>query len=138
MEQVITARGHGHVRATHGSTLEVTTEGTLTPAGDCIVGIDADVAPAGFDPAFSAACRSADATIEAHLAVGELTTTVRGHGGEALTLADPTSAVLRTSEYVDDRTVMVGADRAAGDLDRAMVRELRGGAPVTMSLRVDP
>jgi len=57
MREVIRARGHEHVAATHESTFEVTTDDWLTPAGDCIVGIEADRAPADFDADFVAACR---------------------------------------------------------------------------------
>ena len=63
MEEVIHARGHEHVAAEHASTFEVTTDDYLTPAGDCILAIEADRAPADFDPAFVEACRDAAATI---------------------------------------------------------------------------
>jgi len=62
MDEVIHARGHENVSAEHASTFEVTTDDFLTAAGDCILAIDADRAPADFDPDFVAACRDADAT----------------------------------------------------------------------------
>jgi hypothetical protein len=138
MEEVIRARGHENVRAEHASTFEVTTDDWLTPAGDCILGVDADRAPAAFDPAFAAACRSRGARITAELRVGDHSLAVAGRGHPDLTFESDRSAVVRTSDYVDDRTVMVDAERAAAGVDRAMVEALREGAGLVCTLRVDP
>ena len=137
MHEVVRARGHEHVTAEHASTFEVTTDDWLTPAGDCIVGVEADRAPADFDPAFAEACRDADATVVATLEAADRTWTVRGRGHPDLTFGSDRSAVCRTSEYVDDRTVMVGADAAAEGVDRKMVSALAAGAPLTLTLTVE-
>ncbi|MDZ7701954.1 MAG: DUF371 domain-containing protein [Halobacteriales archaeon] len=137
MEERVTAEGHEHVSAEHASTFEVTTDDYLTPAGDCILGIGADRAPADFAPAFVEACRDADARIEATLRVGDEAATVVGRGHPALTFDDERSLVGRTSEYVDDRTVLVGADAAAGDLPRPLVARLADGDPLELVLTVD-
>lgn len=137
MEERIRAHGHEHVAAEHASTLELTTDEYLTPAGDCIVGIEADRAPAEFDPAFVDACRDADARIELELVVGDRVETVVGRGDPELSFESERSAVVRTSEYVDDRTVLVGADAAAADLDRELVAALADGAELTATLRVE-
>jgi hypothetical protein len=135
--ETIRARGHEHVTAAHGSTFEVTSDDYLTPAGDCIVAIEADRAPADFDEAFVRACRDTDATIEATLRVGDSSVTVAGRGHEELTFASERSCVCRTSDYVDDRTVMVGANAAAGDLPRTLVERLAAEARLELTLRVD-
>lgn len=148
-ETVVRARGHVNVSATHASTFEVTSEEFLTPAGDCIVGIEADATPADVPDPFREACRSDDARITAVLEVrgeaddagdesdhAERTATIAGWGHPDLSFADETSMVFRTSDYVDDRTVMVGADKAAGDLDRDLVNLLAAGAELRLVLRV--
>ena len=138
----MTAVGHGNVTARHASTFEVTTDDYLTETGDCILGIEADRAPADFDPAFVEACRDADATITATVRVddgagGDHAETITGRGHPDLTFEDDRSLVGRTSDYVDDRTVMVGADKAAGDLDRGLVGALADGADLALTLSVD-
>ncbi|QIO22253.1 DUF371 domain-containing protein [Haloarcula sp. JP-L23] len=138
LEAVVTAHGHEHVSGEHASTLEVTSDDFLTPAGDCILGIEADTVPADFDDAFVEACRDADATITATIEVDGHTVTVEGSGHPDLTFESDRSHVLRTSDYVDDRTVMVGADAAAGDVDRDVVGALADGAALTLTLTVDP
>ncbi len=137
MEEVIRARGHENVRAEHASTFEVTTDDWLTPAGDCILAVEADRAPADFDPAFVEACRDGEAEITATVEVGGHEQSVRGRGHPDLTFEDGRSAVGRTSEHVDDRTVMIGAAFAASGFDREIVEALADGAELTFTLSVD-
>ena len=137
MEEVIHARGHENVTATHASTFEVTSDDYLTPAGDCILGIEADRVPAEFDRSFVAACQHADATIVATLEVDGYTERVSGRGHPELTFGSERSLVCRTSEYVDDRTVAIGMERAAADLDRDLVVALADGAPIALRLAVE-
>ena len=136
MEEIIHARGHEHVRAAHASTFEVTTDDYLTPAGDCILAIDADRAPADFEPAFVEACRDPAATITMTIEAGDHQETVTGRGDPALEFTNERSAVGRTSDYVDDRTVMVGAEFAAEGFDRELVAALADGVEATVTMTV--
>ena len=137
MEQVVRARGHENVTAEHGSTFEVTSDDWLTPAGDCILAVEADAVPADFDESFVAACRSPGATITATLRAGGHEQAVEGRGHPDLTFHDDRSLVARTSSYVDDRTVMVEADATAAALDRELVAALADGADFECILRVE-
>ncbi|MFB6110995.1 MAG: DUF371 domain-containing protein [Halobacteriaceae archaeon] len=137
MDESITAHGHTHVAATHESTLELTTDDYLTPAGDCIVGIEADRAPSAFDRQFIEACQHVDATIELELEAAGHRETVTGRGDPALTFDSGRSLVCRASEYIDERTVMVEADTAAADLDRPLVEALAGGTVLRARLSVE-
>ena len=142
MREVVHATGHEHVSAEHASTFEVTSDEWLTPAGDCILAVGADRVPADFDDAFVAACRDRNATIRATLVAttdgGEtITETVTGRGDPKLSFENARSHVGRTSEYVDDRTVLVGADAAAADVRRELVDALASGADLRLELTVD-
>lgn len=136
-EEHIRARGHENVGATHTSTFEVTTDDYLTPAGDCILAIEADRAPADFDPAFVEACQDDDATITVTVAAAGHEASVTGRGDPRLTFENERSAVGRTSEYVDDRTVVVKASHAAAGFGRELVAALADGADVTVRLSVE-
>jgi hypothetical protein len=136
MEEVIRARGHENVTAEHESTFEVTTDDWLTPAGDCILAVAADRAPADFDPAFVEACRDPEARITATISVAGETWRAVGRGHPELTFESDRSAVARTSTYVDDRTVVVDADGAAADVDRELASALTTDGPVTFTLSV--
>lgn len=131
------ARGHEHVSAAHESTFEVTSDEFLTPAGDCIVGIESDAVPAEFPPAFVASCQSVEATITIDLEADGHTDRVVARGDPALTFDSDRSLVVRTSDYVDDRTVAVEADAAAADLDRALIDALADGAALDVEMSVE-
>ncbi|PSP70059.1 DUF371 domain-containing protein [Halobacteriales archaeon QH_8_67_27] len=123
--EVVNAHGHENVTAEHVSTLEFTSDDYLTPAGDCILAVEADRVPADFDPEFVAACQSHEAMIAATIEAAGHTHEVVGRGHPDLSFENERSHVVRTSDYVDDRTVMVGASGAAADVDRDLVFEVR-------------
>jgi hypothetical protein len=137
MEERVRATGHENVSAEHASTFELTSDDWLTPAGDCILGVEADRVPADFDDDFVAACRSHDAAVTATLRVDGHEQVIEGRGHPDLTFESDRSLVGRTSDYVDDRTVLVGADAAAADLDRDVVAALTDGAALECVLRVE-
>ncbi len=137
LAEVLTAHGHENVSAEHSSTFEVTSDDYLTPAGDCILGIEATRVPSGFDSSFVEACQHEAATITVTLETTEHTEHVEASGHPELTFDSDRSMVVRTSEYVDDRTVAVGAEKAAGDLDRSLVSALADGDAVTVTLDVE-
>ena len=137
LKEVVHAQGHENVTGEHASTLELTSDDFLTPAGDCILAIEADRVPADFDDEFVNACQDADATVTATIEAGDHAVTVTGTGHPDLTFENDRSHVLRTSDYVDDRTVMVNADAAAADVDRALVGALADGGDATLTLAVE-
>jgi hypothetical protein len=137
MEEIVRARGHENVSARHASTLELTSDDYLTPAGDCILGVEADRTPVDFATEFVDACRDADVAISLTLDAGDHTEVVTGRGHPDLEFDSERSLVCRTSDHIDDRTVMVGADKAAADLDRAFAEALAAGAELTGTFRVE-
>lgn len=135
--ETIHADGHENVVASHASTFEVTADAFLTPAGDCILGIRADKTPSDFSRAFVSTCQSRSTTITARISVRDESAVITGNGHPDLTFSSPSSLVGRTSEYVDDRTVMVNADGAAGSVSRDLIRLLKQGNRLTMTLEAD-
>jgi hypothetical protein len=136
-QEIIHAHGHENVTAEHASTFEVTSDDFLTPAGDCILAIEADRVPAAFDDAFVGACQRPDATISATFEAGGHADRIEARGHPDLTFASDRSLVGRTSEYVDERTIAVGAGKAARGVDRELVSALAGGAELTLTLTVE-
>jgi hypothetical protein len=124
MKEIVRAHGHEHVAGEHQSTLELTTDDYLTPAGDCILGIEADHAPDDFADDFVDACRESNATITLVLEADGHRETVTGSGHPDLT-------------FEDDRTILVDADKAAADVDRDLVAALADCADLTATLHVE-
>lgn len=120
--------------ARHKTTLEVTRDDYLTPQGDCIVAIDADIAPIDFPREVKEMARDPQTRIRLTIQAGEHRETITGRGDPGLQYTDHSDMVARTSTYTDGRTLMVEADKAAHDLDRGLVEELQGGGPVRIIL----
>jgi hypothetical protein len=136
-KEIIHAQGHENVTGTHASTWEVTSDDFLTPAGDCILGIEADRVPADFAEGFVEACREPEAKIVATLEVDGIVEKIEGRGDPEMELANDRSLVGRTSDYLDDRTIGIEMDKAATDLDRELIAHLADGASLTVTLAVE-
>jgi len=123
--EVVYARGHPNIRATHYSTLEVTKEEHLSERGDCIIGVGADKSPRDFSPGFKDALRSDRAILIAVLRTGEYYDIVLSQGSSRLILDDPVKLIIRRSSYIEPATIGVRANKAARDLDRSLIALLR-------------
>jgi hypothetical protein len=125
---VVRARGHALVKAKHKSTFEITTEKSLTPRGDCIVAIEADKSACTLAPNFKELASGDTSRMVIVLDSGGVTDVVRARGSSLLTFEDAKSVVVRRSSYVDARTVAIMSDKAAADLSRKLVSNLKSGA----------
>jgi uncharacterized protein len=130
------AKGHRNVLSTHRNTFEFTQEEHLTPRGDCIVAVAADKTMADLPEEFKAALRREDAGIEITIECGGQAEKVTASGSPKLLLTHPTDFVIRRSDFICARTLAVRADKAAVDLSRQLVEELKRGGPVLIKLDV--
>ena len=129
--------GHENVRALHEKTIEVTRDGALTPAGDCVVGVGASCACSGLPDALKARLREASAEVRVEIAVDGMAFAVRGRGDPSLALSDTRDIVVRKSSYACPRTLAVRCDAASDSMPREMVRALReAGTRATLSIEV--
>ena len=133
----IQATGHTNVTARHRSTLVIRSDDYLTPAGDCIAAINADMTPADLDRSIVDRIQDPTSTITMQIESSGHVERIRGRGHPDLILTNERGFVARTSTYVDDRTLMVSADGAARDLDRDLVDALAAGEAVTIIITVD-
>ncbi|MDK2789801.1 MAG: uncharacterized protein PWP15_308 [Methanothermococcus sp.] len=122
----IYAKGHPNVQSTHKTTLEITKEDYLTPTGDCIIGICADKSMIDFSEEFKNELRKSDKII-VEIIVGDLKETIIGKGHKDLILNHPTDIVIRKSNFICPRTLMIEADKSAKDLNREIVERLKNG-----------
>ncbi len=122
---VVTFRGHPMVRSDHPTTIEVTTEGHLTPRGDCIVGVGASSGCAGLDSEVKERLRTKGARVTIRLLAGPRAFELSAEGDPRLELSHPHDIVIRRSDFISERTLAVHADAAARDIPRELVRLLR-------------
>ena len=119
------AFGHPNVSATHETTLMITKDDYLTPRGDCIVAINAEMALADFDPSVVRAAQREKSKIILSLTTSECHLEVVGEGHPDLNYSDERDIVVRKSTYTDGRTLMINADKAAVDLSEDIVNALK-------------
>ncbi len=135
MEILITAYGHKNVMALHKTTIEITKDTMLTPAGDCIAAVGADKGFLDLAPPVLEAMRGGAITLT--FEVGGHTWSVSGRGDPSLEMSHPTEMVIRKSTYCCPRTLMIRADKAACDMPRDMVGALTvPGAAITIRICV--
>ncbi len=125
ISEVIEARGHLNILATHRTTLEITKETELTKRGDCIIAVGATKAAADLSAAFKEAAKREDAEIIILIETDEERETVKANGSPKLSFGHTTDMVIRKSSYVCNRTIAIRADKAAINLSRKPIEKLR-------------
>jgi len=129
------AKGHPMVRATHRSTLEITTEDRLTERGDCIIAVSSSIAPSQVPDEIKRMIRKS-ARIEVLLSCGGILAVVNGQGHESLPLSSDRCFILRKSAYISPETLAIRCDKAAKDIDRRLIEKLREGKELEINVKV--
>ncbi len=132
------ARGHPAVVSTHSTTLELTKVAGLSENGDCIVAVGSSAGLRDLPAPMKNALSSETCRARLTLKLDSHWFAIEGRGAPGLTLSHPTDIVVRKSNYVSDRTLMVHANRAAADLPRSLVRLLQNpSSKVVVELTVE-
>ncbi len=124
MERV-TSFGHENVLSLHETTIEVTMEPDLTKKGDCIIGVGADMGLFDLSDDFKESARDENTKIRVTLIAGDITEMVVGSGHPDLTFTHKTDMVIRKSDFICDRTLMINTDKSSAELDRKLINRLR-------------
>lgn len=136
MSWIVVAKGHPAITARHRTTFMITKELEVGPKGDCIIGVAADKAGPDLPPGLKDAVK-AGRELLITLEVGGMVEKIRAQGHPLLTLDHPTDIVVRKSKFICRRTIAVGADKAAADLQRKFVSALRNPAnKIRLSIEV--
>ncbi len=136
MIEEIAASGHSNVTAKHKTTLEFTKDSHLTLRGDCIVAVNADKCFSDFSDGFIEKLRNRDSRLELKIKCNNAEDIVNARGHESLTLTHPKDMVVRKSNFICERTLGIKSDKAAIDLDRKLVEELKKKGEVEIILKV--
>ena len=127
------------MQSTHRTTFEVTKEEALSKRGDCIIAVEATKAAADLPVEFKEATRKEGARITITIEADELKETVEAKGSPQLQFTHQTDLVVRKSSYVCGRTLAIGADKAAIDFSRELVKKLKNPKQtIKVTLTVEP
>lgn len=125
LREFVLGYGHENILATHKTTLELTKDKNLSKKGECIVTSNANKALADLSAEFKANLRRPNAKLTILLEAGNIIEQVNAYGSPQLIMTHSTEMVIRKSEYMDNRTLAVHADKAARDLSRNLVEKLK-------------
>lgn len=124
VREVITAYGHPNILATHTTTLEITKSSEIKKDADCIIAVKASKGCKDLSEETKDALkngREVEITIEA----GGFEETIVAYGSPALKLTHPEDMVIRKSDFIDTRTLVILADKSADEINRELVEVLK-------------
>ena len=112
-----TCKGHINILGTHRNTLEFTKDKDLSKNGDCIIGVEAD-----FDITKLKTILKKDKVkiiIKTENHIDELECEINKE------FSDEHEIVIRTTDFLSERTLGINATKAAKDIDRNLIEELK-------------
>ncbi len=137
LSDTIRAKGHHNILATHKTTLQITTDAHISKRADCVVAVSADKSLCDLASDVKTALRSNTAKMRLTIQAGHIREVITGFGSAALTLSDTDDMVVRKSTFISGRTLTIGANKAARDLDRTLVEKLKTPENVTITIETD-
>jgi hypothetical protein len=137
LSDTIHAKGHHNILATHKTTLQITKDDSISKRADCIIAISADKSLSDLASDVKTALSSNTAKMRLTIKAGHVSEVITGFGSTNLSLSDTDDMVVRKSGFVSGRTLMIGADKAARDLDRAFVDKLKTSEDITITIETD-
>ena len=124
MEEEIKFHGHNNILSLHYRTIEITKDSKLTKKGDCIVGVSANKACDDLDAGLRQKLKTSDSAVEIAIIVEPYEFNLVGFGNKDLRITHKHDIVLRKSNYIDSRTLIVSCDKSAIDIPRKMINAL--------------
>lgn len=117
--------GHRNIRSLHKNTIEITKEPTLTPSGDCIIGINAKYGCDDIPEKIKDRLRIPNSKVVFSIIVNDYIFKINGCGHQDLICSDPNDIVLRKSDFVCPRTLAVKCNKASDSIPRELVQMLQ-------------
>ena len=133
----IRAKGHHNIKATHKTTLQITKDEQISKRADCIIAVSADKSFSDLASEVKTALRAHAAKVRLTIWAGHTREVITGFGSTDLTHSDAIDMVVRKSTFTSGRTLMIGADKAAADLDRKFVEKLKKPENIVITIEVD-
>jgi hypothetical protein len=130
--ETVAFRGHQNICATHPTTLEITTDESLSRQGNCIIGVRAEKGCSGLSERAKTLLQKEGKKLTISIRTGSFHFSTFAFGCSALTLKDPKDIVIRKSNFVCARTACLRSQAAARDVPRNIVQGLK--SPNTVGL----
>ncbi|MCD6492968.1 MAG: DUF371 domain-containing protein [Archaeoglobaceae archaeon] len=124
--ETVEAWGHPNITALHKTTFEVTKDSELSKRGDCIIGVRANKAIRDLNENLKEMLKLGyKAKIILELPDYGIKDEIVGLGNEKMSFKHKKDIVVRKSNYVCDRTLLIKATKSAFEIDREMIKLLK-------------
>ncbi|HML04246.1 MAG TPA: DUF371 domain-containing protein [Methanobacterium sp.] len=137
MEYVFHAKGHYNVTSRHKSTFEVTMDKEIGIRADCIVGVASEAKLGDVPDELLEAIKNENTVVKVQLETENAFDEIKGYGHPELELDHPTDMVCRKSDFKCGRTLMIKADKAACDLKKELIDDLKEGKDLKVKIIVE-
>jgi hypothetical protein len=124
MKEEIAAYGHLNVTSKHKTTLEITKAKSIGRIADCIIAVRADKVCGDLNKELKNALKGGR-RIEIKIEAEGVSDVVTAYGSPKLKLTHPEDIVIRKSDFIDERTLAISADKSASDLKENLIEKLR-------------
>jgi len=122
----VIAFGHKNITAKHYNTLEVTKDPEISKRADCVIGVRANLGASGIpEKAKMALKKGKKVEVEIILPEYGIRDFLFGFGSEKLSFRHERDIVIRKSNFVCGRTVLISANKSALEINRELVKLLR-------------
>jgi Uncharacterized protein conserved in archaea len=119
------AYGHKLIQATHKTTMEITKDDYLTKRGNCIIAVKSQKACSDLNEKLKELIKKDGAKIIIKLSVNGLEEIIEAEGSKMLTLTSNRSIVIRKSDYIDERTLAIRANKSSAELSREFIKKIK-------------
>ncbi len=130
---VFKAYGHENVKATHKTTIEITKDDYLTTKGDCIIGIKSNISVNNFPNWLKENIKKGNMVLVIFCSKKYCDSLI-GYGDSNLILNSETKIIFRKSSYIEPATALIRSNKAAADLDRKLIDDLKKGEELTIMI----
>ena len=130
------AKGHKNIRASHKTTLELTTDTHVTEKGDCIIGICSTHGLNDLPDEIKKLIQLSSSLIIIFLKVGKNEVKITGQGNPNLSLSNENDMVIRKSSFTCPRTLCVNSSHGAVDLPIEFVNLLKKDTKISVRIEV--
>ena len=137
MEYTFLVRGHPNITSKHKTTLEFTKDPDISKRADCIIGVKSPVSMDNIPERYTNAIKDDNTIITIRLETENAVDEIKGNGHPELTLDHPTDMVSRKSDFKCSRTLMINADKAASDLKKELIKDLKNSKPLKVTIIIE-
>ncbi len=104
---------------------------------DCIVGVSSRSKLQDFPQEMKEAIQDENKVIKVQLETENAFDEIKGYGDPELTLNHPTDMVCRKSDYKCSRTLMIKSDKAAVDLKKELIDDLKESKELKVKIIIE-